>query len=190
MSQEGKEEEKVNPEAKVEHLMRQDGKEEEMNLEVKVEHQMSQEGKEEEQVIPEAKVEHLQINQEETEEAKVEHRVIQEEKEGNHHMQRKLSKRPKNGEIYNQVEANVKSIEKRLKYLTENFETLSIDMAMEIADAAYLLRLLRKPNLEIEMAGEMAHRGALLILQADMLSNKGHELLEQSKLKLKLTIND
>lgn len=91
-------------------------------------------------------------------------------------------------ETYNEVAANVENIEKRLKYLSENSELFSIDAAIELADAAYLLRLLRKPNHEIEMAGQMAHRGALLMLQADMLSKKGKELLEQSKNKLKLVV--
>ncbi|RDX60747.1 hypothetical protein CR513_61085, partial [Mucuna pruriens] len=99
-----------------------------------------------------------------------------------------LSKRPKNGDIYNEIAANVKRIERRLKYLSEISELFSIDAAIEIADAAYLLRLLRKPNDEIEMAGQMAHRGALLMLQADMIYKKGMELLEESKIKLKLTI--
>ncbi|KAL9303203.1 hypothetical protein ACSQ67_020466 [Phaseolus vulgaris] len=99
-----------------------------------------------------------------------------------------LSKAPKIGEIYNEVEADVKNIEKRLKYLSQKLQMLSINEANEIADAAYLLRLLRKPNNEIEMAGQMAHRGALLMLQAEMLSSKGKELLEQSKNKLKFTM--
>ncbi|XP_022641929.1 serine/threonine-protein kinase fray2-like [Vigna radiata var. radiata] len=99
-----------------------------------------------------------------------------------------LSKIPKIGEIYNEVGADVKNIEKRLKFLSQKFQSLSITEANEIADAAYLLRLLRKPNHEIEMAGKMAHKGALLILQAEMLSNKGKELLEQSKNKLKFTM--
>jgi len=75
-----------------------------------------------------------------------------------------LSKLPEIGEIYNKVEADVKSIEKRLKYLSQKLQRLSINEANEIADAAYLLRLLRKPNHEIKMAGQMAHRGALLML--------------------------
>ncbi|BAT97225.1 hypothetical protein VIGAN_09060900 [Vigna angularis var. angularis] len=99
-----------------------------------------------------------------------------------------LWKTPKVGEIYNEIGADVKNIEKRLKFLSQKFQSLSITEANEIADAAYLLRLLRKPNHEIEMAGKMAHKGALLILQAEMLSNKGKELLEQSKNKLKLTM--
>ncbi|RDX80101.1 hypothetical protein CR513_39380, partial [Mucuna pruriens] len=109
-------------------------------------------------------------------------------KSSSHKAAEELSKRPKKGEIYNEITANVKSIEKRLKYLSDNFQLFSIDQAIEIADAAYLLKLLRKPNDEIEMAGQMAHRGALLMLQADMLSKKGKELLEKSKNKLKLTI--
>jgi len=40
----------------------------------------------------------------------------------------------------------------------------SIDAAIEIADAAYLFRLLRKSNHDIEMVGQMAHRGPLLML--------------------------
>ncbi|RZC29500.1 hypothetical protein D0Y65_001190, partial [Glycine soja] len=64
------------------------------------------------------------------------------------------SKRPKNGDIYR--------------------ELFSIDAAIEIADAAYLFRLLRKSNHDIEMA--------------EMLSKKGKELLKQSKNKLKSTI--
>ncbi|XP_047172759.1 vitellogenin-1-like isoform X2 [Vigna umbellata] len=99
-----------------------------------------------------------------------------------------LWKTPKVGEIYNEIGADVKNIEKRLKFLSQKFQSLSITEANEIADAAYLLRLLRKPNHEIEMAGKMAHKGALLILQAEMLSNKGKELLEQSKNKLKFTM--
>jgi len=99
-----------------------------------------------------------------------------------------LSKLPKIGEIYNEVEVNVKNIEKRLKYLSQKLQMLTINEANEIADAAYLLRLLRKPNHEIETAGQMAHRGALLMLQAEMLSSKGKELLEQSKNKLKITM--
>ncbi|KAJ1411319.1 hypothetical protein SESBI_21364 [Sesbania bispinosa] len=96
----------------------------------------------------------------------------------------KLSNRPKKGEIYDEVSANLKSIERRLKNLSMNRHTFSIDEAIEISDAATLLRLLRKPEHEIELAGQLAHSGALLMLQADMLTKKARELLSQSKTKL------
>ncbi|KAL2337810.1 hypothetical protein Fmac_012256 [Flemingia macrophylla] len=99
-----------------------------------------------------------------------------------------LWRRPKYGQIYNELSTNVevKGIENRLKHLSENPQLFSVDEAIEIADAAYLLRLLRKPNKDIEMAGQMAHRGALLRLQADVLYKKSQQLLEQSKSKLNI----
>lgn len=86
--------------------------------------------------------------------------------------------------IYDEITANLESIKKRLKNLSMNSQMFSIDEAIEIADAAHLFRLLRMPEHEIESAGQMAHSGALLMLQADMLTKKGQELLIQSKLKL------
>ncbi|KAJ1396140.1 hypothetical protein SESBI_32772 [Sesbania bispinosa] len=78
-----------------------------------------------------------------------------------------LSQRPKNGEIYDEftATANLKSITKRIS-----------------------LRLLRKPEHEIELAGQMAHNGALLKLQSDMLAEKARELLAQSKRKLQSAV--
>jgi len=92
-----------------------------------------------------------------------------------------LSNRHRNGEIYDDVSANLESIKKRLKHLSKNNETFSIDEAIEISDAAFLLKILRKPNAEIELGGQMAYRGALLLLQADLLKKKAHELLVQCK---------
>ncbi|KAJ1396146.1 hypothetical protein SESBI_32778 [Sesbania bispinosa] len=73
-----------------------------------------------------------------------------------------LSKRPKRGEIYDEVRStvNLKSITERLRHLSMN-RHISIDEAIEISDAAYLLRLLRRTNNEIELAGQMAHNAAL-----------------------------
>ncbi|KAJ1411315.1 hypothetical protein SESBI_21360 [Sesbania bispinosa] len=102
-----------------------------------------------------------------------------------------LSQRPKNGEIYDEFTstANLKGIVKRLKHLSRNHHMFSIDEAIEISDAAYLLRLLRKPEHEIELAGKMAHNGALLKLQSDMLAEKARELLAQSKRKLQSAVH-
>ncbi|KAJ1396148.1 hypothetical protein SESBI_32780 [Sesbania bispinosa] len=88
------------------------------------------------------------------------------------------------GEIYDEVSANLKSIKRRLKNLSMNKHTFSIDEAIEISDAATLLRLLRKPEHEIELAGQLAYNAALLMLQADLLTKKARELLSQSKTKL------
>lgn len=96
-----------------------------------------------------------------------------------------LSNRPKNGVIYDEVEANLRSIKKRLKILSKNHKTFSIDEAIEISDAAYILKLMRKSEHEIELAGKMAHSGALFMLQADMIAEKGRQLLAQSKHKLR-----
>ncbi|CAJ1949056.1 unnamed protein product [Sphenostylis stenocarpa] len=101
----------------------------------------------------------------------------------------KVSTLPKIGEIYSEVKADVKNIEKRLKCLSEKLEMLSINEANEIADAVILLKFLKKSNPEIEMAGQMAHKGVLLMLQAEVLSKKGKELLEQSKNKIKSTMS-
>ncbi|KAL5072868.1 hypothetical protein RYX36_011852 [Vicia faba] len=95
-----------------------------------------------------------------------------------------LSNRHKTGGIYHEVSANFRSIKKRLKHLSKNHETFSIDEAVEISDAAFLLKLSKKPEREIQLAGKMAHRGALLMLEADMLKEKGRELLDQAKHKL------
>lgn len=97
-----------------------------------------------------------------------------------------LFNRPKNGVIYDEVSANLRRIKKRLKHLSKNNRPFSIDEAIEILDAAFLLKILRKPKPEIEMAGEMARRGALLMLQADLLKEKGRELLVQSKHRLRM----
>lgn len=97
-----------------------------------------------------------------------------------------LSNRHRNGEIYDEVSANLRSIKKRLKHISNNNGTFSIDEAIEISDAAFLLKILRKAKPEIEMAGKMAHRGALLMIQADLLKEKGRELLVQSKHRLRM----
>ena len=98
-----------------------------------------------------------------------------------------LSKRPKKGQIYAAVTADVGSINARLKHLSLSVslgEASSIDEGLEIADAASLLKLLDRSTPEIEMAGQMAQSGALLMVQAQMMIRKGQELLDQSKRKL------
>ncbi|XP_015950408.1 uncharacterized protein LOC107475294 isoform X1 [Arachis duranensis] len=97
-----------------------------------------------------------------------------------------LSKRPKNGQIYASVKADFESINARLKNLSLSLgEPSSIDEGIEIADAASLLKLLDKSNREIDMAGEMAQKGVLLMVHAQIMLKKGQELLDQSKLKLR-----
>ncbi|MED6167960.1 hypothetical protein PIB30_007631 [Stylosanthes scabra] len=97
-----------------------------------------------------------------------------------------LSKRPKKGQIYAAVQADVESINARLKNLSWSLgEPTSIDEGLEIADAASLLKLLDKSNGDIDMAGDLAQKGALLMVQAQIMLKKGQELLDQSKLKLR-----
>ncbi|XP_024638775.1 uncharacterized protein [Medicago truncatula] len=94
-----------------------------------------------------------------------------------------LYTRPKNGAIYDEVWGTIKE---RLKFLSKSDENLSIDEAIEIYDASVLMKFLKKDKDEIELAGRMAYRGALMMLQAEILSKKGRELLAQSKLKLQM----
>lgn len=88
-----------------------------------------------------------------------------------------LSKRPKVGEIYQAIRVHQESTVKRLKDLCIKEPT--IDVGIEMADAASLLRLMSFSTNEIEIAGEKALKGAMLLLQAEILRNEGQKLLSE-----------
>ncbi|KAE9592012.1 hypothetical protein Lal_00038391 [Lupinus albus] len=97
-----------------------------------------------------------------------------------------LSKRPKTGGIYTTIAAHRDCVVKRLKDLANNDPT--IDVGLEMADAAHLLKLMSFSTNEIEMAGQKGHKGAMLLIQAEILHNKGQELIAECQNLIKDTL--
>ncbi|XP_061347731.1 uncharacterized protein LOC133293209 [Gastrolobium bilobum] len=97
-----------------------------------------------------------------------------------------LSKRPKTGGIYKAIAGQRDCTVKRLKDLS-NMET-TIDVGLEMADAAHLLELMSFSTNEIEMAGKNGHKGAMLLLQAEILRKKGQELIAEGQNLLRDTL--
>ncbi|XP_054781629.1 uncharacterized protein LOC129288856 isoform X2 [Prosopis cineraria] len=91
-----------------------------------------------------------------------------------------LSKRPKIGGVYQAIRVHRERTVKRLKELCN--EEPTIDVGIEMADAASLLKLMSSSTDEIiESAGQKAHRGASLLLQAEILRKNGLQLLSESQ---------
>ncbi|RDY08708.1 hypothetical protein CR513_07034, partial [Mucuna pruriens] len=88
-----------------------------------------------------------------------------------------LSKRPKTGGIYKAIASQRECTVKRLKDLSKKEAT--IDVGVEMADGAHILKLMSFSSKEIEMAGQKGHKGAMLLLQAEMLRRKGQELIAE-----------
>jgi len=88
-----------------------------------------------------------------------------------------LSRRPKTGGIYKEIANQRECTVKRLKDLSNKEPT--IDVGLEMADAAHLLKLMSFSSNEIEMAGQKGHKGAKLLLQAEILRKKGQELIAE-----------
>lgn len=88
-----------------------------------------------------------------------------------------LSKRPKTGGIYKAIASQRECTVKRLKDLSNKEPT--IDVGLEMADAAHLLKLMSFSSNEIEMAGQKGHKGAMFLLQAEILRKKGQELIAE-----------
>ncbi|KAK7395129.1 hypothetical protein VNO78_15672 [Psophocarpus tetragonolobus] len=86
-----------------------------------------------------------------------------------------LSKRPKTGGIYKAIVDQRECTVKRLKDLSNKEPT--IDVGVEMADAVHLLKLMNLSSNEIDMAGQKGHKGAMLLLQAEILFKKGQELI-------------
>ncbi|OIW01196.1 hypothetical protein TanjilG_10357 [Lupinus angustifolius] len=97
-----------------------------------------------------------------------------------------LSKRPKTGGIYTTIAAHRDCAAKRLKDLSNKDPT--IDVGLEMADAAQLLKLMSFSTNEIEMAGQKGHKGAMLLIQAEILHNKGQELIAECQNLIKDTL--
>ncbi|CAL0304442.1 unnamed protein product [Lupinus luteus] len=97
-----------------------------------------------------------------------------------------LSKRPKTGGIYRTIAVQRDSVVKRLKDLANKDST--IDVGLEMADAAHLLKLMRFTTNEIEMAGQKGHKGAMLLIQAEILHNKGQKLIAECQNSIKDTL--
>ncbi|KAK7294667.1 hypothetical protein RJT34_17557 [Clitoria ternatea] len=97
-----------------------------------------------------------------------------------------LSKRPKTGGIYNTIAGHRECTVKRLKDLSNKEPT--IDVGVEMADAAYLLKLMSFSSNEIEMAGQKGHKGATLLLQAEILCKKGLELIAECQNLMRSTL--
>ncbi|KAK2378902.1 hypothetical protein QL285_066758 [Trifolium repens] len=109
--------------------------------------------------------------------------------------------RPRIGNMYGYTNVNMEELMKRLKFLSEKPEKLSIDEAIEICDASVLLKFVAQHvNINIDdsdvpkvfktyqesfnLIAQIANNGVLLMLQAKILENKGRELLDLSKSKL------
>ncbi|KAK7373899.1 hypothetical protein VNO80_07319 [Phaseolus coccineus] len=88
-----------------------------------------------------------------------------------------LSRRPRTGGIYKEIACQLESTVKRLKDLSNKEPT--IDVGLEMADAAHLLKLMSFSSSEIVMAGQKGHKGAMLLIQAEILRKKGHELIAE-----------
>ncbi|WJX49008.1 hypothetical protein P8452_35498 [Trifolium repens] len=112
-----------------------------------------------------------------------------------------LWSRPRIGNMYGYTNVNLEELMKRLKFLSEKPEKLSIDEAIEICDASILLKFVAQHvNINIDdsvvpkvfktyqesfnLIAQIANNGVLLMLQAKILENKGRELLDLSKSKL------
>jgi hypothetical protein len=112
-----------------------------------------------------------------------------------------LWNRPRIGNMYGYTNVNLEELMKRLKFLSEKPEKLSIDEAIEICDASVLLKFVAQHvNINIDdsdvpkvfktyqesfnLIAQIANNGVLLMLQAKILENKGRELLDLSKSKL------
>ncbi|KAI9071794.1 hypothetical protein K1719_046240 [Acacia pycnantha] len=91
-----------------------------------------------------------------------------------------LYKIPKIRGIYKAIRVHRESTVKRLRELCN--EEPSIDVGIEIADALSLLKLMNSSTDEnIDSPGQKAHRGALLMLQAEILPKNGLQLLSESQ---------
>ncbi|TKY65869.1 hypothetical protein E2542_SST08731 [Spatholobus suberectus] len=88
-----------------------------------------------------------------------------------------LYNRPKTGGIYKAIASQRECTVKRLKDLSNKEPT--IDVGLEMADAAHLLKLMSFSSNEIEMAGQKGHKGAMLLLQVEILRKKGQELVAE-----------
>lgn len=97
-----------------------------------------------------------------------------------------LSKRPKTGGIYKAISCQRDCTVKRLKDLSN--KEPSIDVGLEMADAAHLLKLMSFSSNEIEMAGQKGQKGAMLLLQAEILQKKGQELIAECQNLLRDTL--
>ncbi|KAL2337022.1 hypothetical protein Fmac_011468 [Flemingia macrophylla] len=97
-----------------------------------------------------------------------------------------LSKRPKTGGIYKTIACQRECIVKRLKDLSN--KEPSIDVGLEMADAALLLKLMNFSSNDFQMAGEKGHKGAMLLLQAEVLQKKGQELISECQNLLRNTL--
>ncbi|KAK7339849.1 hypothetical protein VNO77_20535 [Canavalia gladiata] len=97
-----------------------------------------------------------------------------------------LSKRPKTGGLYKAIASQHECIVKRLKDLAN--EEPTIDVGLEMADAAHLLKLMNFSSNEIEMARKKGHKGAMMLLQAEILCKKGQDLIAESQNLLRDTL--
>ncbi|MCH90611.1 hypothetical protein A2U01_0011529 [Trifolium medium] len=111
-----------------------------------------------------------------------------------------LCKLPRKGKMYEYTDVNREELLKRLKFLSEKPEKLSIDEAIEICDASVFVKFVAQymDNQDpdgvkvfkiyqesINLVGKIANNGVLLMLQAKILEKKGRELLDLSKSKLR-----
>jgi len=88
-----------------------------------------------------------------------------------------LSRRPRTGGIYKAIASQRECTMKRLKDLSNKEAT--IDVGLEMGDAAHLLKLMSFSSSEIEMAGQKGRKGAMLLIQAEILRKKGQELIAE-----------
>ncbi|PNX86506.1 hypothetical protein L195_g042584 [Trifolium pratense] len=105
--------------------------------------------------------------------------------------------------MYEYTDVNREELLKRLKFLSDKLEKLSIDEAIEICDASVLLKFVaqymddqalidrdhvkvfKRYQESVNLVGQIANNGVLLMLQAKILEKKGRELLDLSKSKLR-----
>ncbi|BAT84141.1 uncharacterized protein HKW66_Vig0116090 [Vigna angularis] len=88
-----------------------------------------------------------------------------------------LSRRPRTGGIYKAIASQRECTVKRLKDLSN--KEITIDVGLEMGDGAHLLKLMSFSSSEIEMAGQKGRKGAMLLIQAEILRKKGQELIAE-----------
>lgn len=103
-------------------------------------------------------------------------------------MAQRLFERSATKGIFNNLKTNLQPIlVKRLKELSQLKPT--IDVGLEMADSAYLLKLLNSSNPKFETVGKKAGKGAMLLQEGMRLIEQGQEALRSAILELSTPVD-
>ena len=103
-------------------------------------------------------------------------------------MAQRLFERSATKGIFNNLKTNLQPIlVKRLKELSQIKPT--IDVGLEMADSAYLLKLLNSSNPKFETVGKKAGKGAMLLQEGMRLIEQGQEALRSAILELSTPVD-